>query len=1120
MFNSRPDSLFSERIVTLLLILGLFLGCAIVPPVPIDLTRFADNSSAQNLTFDSAGNQPFELTLTKYTVVGNNSLTPEGGVIRNITFTACPIEHMGSNVSNLTMNWPAGGSTPFFSGTLDSCQQLSVDPLLFNEYLSVRSADSTLEIINNPGIANFSIGAISFLMMKNPRMYHYDEPVTYTFAVPYGPISMIANITGEEIPPEYWVYENTRIHGIRYTCRSGDSIRTMYGPTRSWNISITLPPMDLTGLVGVNITNRSSADATFSLFDLPCPAYGTPGKYYAEVTELYVDLTNYTGPLPQSGFRDDFNTSTLNPHWDLRLVNGSGLAELDNDYLNGQVHLRSNSPSSDSGMALYYSTPISPPVSSTAGVMIETYISDWEVPDGNYSGIFFLNETANPGPTASMVPLIRGMLAFDDDQWIVYCPTAAIGVDPPNATGTMPSGPHTAQVLITNNATAFILDGSPAMVCEAPAEDFYVAFTSDPVTDSFNGNITLEYVEIMDVEYVSGWNGTLWMDMSLLPLGGSSYADVIVCDCPDRYNRNFTFSIGSDSPGVLELSNINVSYQALISYGGEGMAPTTSIDNSNFSWVGINSRVSDSDVLYQTGLYNSTVTNSEVVFSSLPCYTVSNSNVIMGVMIPPSAVGQVGTCDNRIEDSYLNFVFMVGGGSAVNSRLSGFLIAFTDFQDALVENLTLYEGTMILNGSRASIFQNPLDLGDIPLGIGMPLACSEGAFFAIDSAANLSIGDLSAGSIDCRFRLFNSNVTIYNLTFDNEFGGIKAELGDSTLFVRDMPNPVNITVYGGDTDVVFWNVNISEFGTLILSSEDMDVDNGFASVNGEANGGMLANLSSHYRTTLIFYNVTSFNGNIGYYENFTTNRTEASQLAVNCPISICSNFNYDSNTRILTVDVNSFSSYVLDYNYTPPSGGGGDENRELSISVSGECVGEAVQFNATSGASRVPDVNIRIYYPVSGFSYVHTGTGGTATFTPSQEGAYSFSAHLAGYEEVDGTFPVEECAPPVPPVQNETVAPVSLAQETPEEGTGGTIAPEQPPAQPPEEIEVPAQPPAQPLQEGTPQEQPEGAPPTAQPATCCFLFCAQLFGICWYWWLLIIILIIGGAYALSKSLAK
>ncbi len=1111
--DMKWNSIINERMVITLLFMGLFLGCAIVPPVPIELTRFADDSGIKNLTFDSAGSQPFDLTLTKYTVVGNNSLPPEGGVITRFAFTACPIEHMGSNVSNLTMHWPTGGSAEFYSGTLDSCQEMELDPLLFNEYLAIRSADSHISLINNPGMLNLSLGAISFLMMKNPHMYHYDEPVTYTFAVPYGPISIIANISGEEIPEEYQVYENTKIQGIRYKCRAGDGIRTMYGPTRSWNISMSLPAMDLTDIGGPNLTNKTSANATFSLFDLPCPAYGAPGKYSAEVTELYVRLTNYTGPLPQSSFRDDFDTATLNPHWDLRLVNGSGLAELDNDYLNGHAHLRSNSPSSDSGILMYYSDAISPPTDEGAGAMVEAYFSGREMPDQNYSGIFFLNETSDPDAMISLIPRLRGIFAFDDDGWIAYCPTAIVGMDPPNATGALSYGPHTLAVLIRNNATAYLLDGSPVALCEAPPEDFYVAFTSDPLTDAFDGNITLDYVEIMDVEYVTGYNGTLWMDMSLLPLGASSYADVIVCDCPDQYNRNFTFNISSDTPGIVEISNVNVMYGALISYGETGMAPTSSIENSDFSWVAMNSRISNSNVLYQTGLYNSTITDSEVVFSSLPCYNVSNSEVVLTLSIPPTEMGEEWvSCDNRIENSRLNFVILAGGGSTINSRLSGFAIAFTDFQDALVENLTLYEGTMILNGTRSSILQNPLDLGSIPFGMGMPLSLKENTFFVMDSAADLSFGNLDTGSIDCRFKLFDSNVTIYNLSFRNEFGGVRAELRESTLYLRDMPGPINITIYGGDTDLVFWDVNTSDFGTLILSSEDLDVDNGFASVDGEANGGMLANLSNNYRTTLIFYNLRSFDGKITYYENFTRNYTEAMEFGVECPDTICTNVQYSAATRTLQVDVSNFSTYVINYTQEPPTNGGSDP-KPLSVSISGNCVGSPVGFTAMSDSSSVEGVDITIIGPDSlVLTHVLTGQNGEISFTPGVTGTYTYWASASGYRTSEGRFSIIQCEGEQPPPSVPEV-PQSSGDESitsPEEPS----VPPEPPEEGPVEVEVPAVEPVvpQPPAETQPSIQP--APPA--PQACCFFgMCSSLFGICWYWWILALILIIGAAYYLA-----
>jgi hypothetical protein len=635
--------------------------------------------------------------------------------------------------------------------------------------------------------------------------------------------------------------------------------------------------------------------------------------------------------------------------------------------------------------------------------------------------------------------------------------------------------------------------------------------------------MSIDYVQIMDVSFKTNYTGVLWVDMSLLPFG-RSYADVLVCDCPEQYNRPFTFNIGSDTPGTLEISDINVSYDALISYDSDGVTPTSSIETDKFSWVAINSRITDSSMGYQSGLYNSTVDNSELILSSLTCYNVTNSELVIALMGGNTGLLPPGPCANEIRDSKLDFVMMLGG-SVVNSTLIGIpIMAFTDFQDAHVENLTLYQGNMILNGTRfPNFFNQSQDIGGVFSLLGtnsFPLGCSEDSFFVVDSVLDLSLGGLNAGTINCRFKVLNSNFTIYNITFQNEFGGFRGELKGSNLFVRDMPGPTNIALFGGETDIIFYGVNTSDYGTLLFSSNDIHVDNGFASINGSANGGQLAQLASDVQTTLVFYNIDDFDGHITYYENFTTNETEAVERGIPCPSSVCSNLRYNSAERTVTVDVNNFSTYVLNYTPLPPVPDNGGSDRDLAISVAGTCLREQVQFNATSGASRVSGVDITLYYPVSGFSHIHTGAGGTAAFIPTQAGTYRFSAYASGYRQVDGTFSEEECAPQVPPVQNETVAPTPPAQETPEEETGGTVAPGQPPAQPPEQVEVPAQPPAQPPQEGTPSEQPEQLPPTTQAQSCCFLFCAQIFGICWYWWLIILIIIIAGAYQLSKSLAK
>jgi hypothetical protein len=318
----------SSRILLTILILGFFIGCAIVPPVPVELTKFADSASHKNLTYDSSGNQPFDLNISKYTMVGNNSEPPDGGVITGFTFMACPHEHLGSNVSNLTMHWPTGGSTEFHSGYLTSCQMVSVDPTEFNYYLSAKSAYSFMGMLNSMtgGGGLPTSEETSFLMLKNPRMHDYREPPDFQFAVPYAPISVFAELLnsslGETLPEEYLIYDNTKIHGMKYLCHERDQIRVMYGPTRSWDISMYIPSMNISIPSVFNFSENVSASATLNLYDLPCPAYGEPGKYRAEVRSLYAEVTNYTGWIPDSVFYDDFNSSVLDPIWSIRETDG------------------------------------------------------------------------------------------------------------------------------------------------------------------------------------------------------------------------------------------------------------------------------------------------------------------------------------------------------------------------------------------------------------------------------------------------------------------------------------------------------------------------------------------------------------------------------------------------------------------------------------------------------------------------------------------------------------------------------------------------------------------------------------------------------------------------------
>ena len=613
--------------------------------MPIELTKFSDNTSAKNLTFDSAENETFELNITKYTIMGPESLPPNG-TITNFSFWACPYEHLGSNVSNLTMHWPTGGSTLIHAGELTSCQRLYVDPALFNNYLATQSAPPFLSYftgIIGGGVPDINNLTISFLMLENPRMHNVGDQVTYQFAVPYGPLDMIANLSGQAIPEEYKVYENSRISGMRYTCFEGDGLREKMGVDRSWNLTLTMPPTNISGLVTLN--DSVTVSALFNLHELDCPAYGAAGKYRAEVRSVYVSIWNYTGWVPDSVFADDFNSTVLDPIWDVRTVDGTGTAALENDFANSRVILRSDSAINDSGIIMYYSTPITPPTTNDSGVYVEAAIRTSETehltPDG-ISGMFFGNETVDPMSQSTVGQYIRGMFLHNSTDWMAFCPGSFV----PEANGQFltPGDTHRFVAVITNETMIYLLDDIPVVLnCTPPSENVYVGFFSDPLTDMWSGNMTLDYVQIIDVDYVTDWSGTTWVDMGLLPFGRSQ-ADIIVCDCPDQYGRLFDFNISSDTAGILEMSGVNVSYKALISYSADGTAPTSTINTDSFSWVAINSDIAASSVGYQSGMYNSTVDNSEVVLSSLYCNNVSNSELVLTFMInDPTILGLIGS---------------------------------------------------------------------------------------------------------------------------------------------------------------------------------------------------------------------------------------------------------------------------------------------------------------------------------------------------------------------------------------------------------------------------------------------------------------------------------------------
>gem|GEM_PF-1018899 len=877
---------------------------------------------------------------------------------------------------------------------------------------------------------------------------------------------------------------------------------------------------------------------------------------------------------------DHFDSALNTTAWLMRNVSSyGGLATYNYEPALSRIQLISQpaTPGDPStANLLYYNSSITAPTTNESGTYIVANVFFNESTPDAAVGLYFTNETIEPTTFGESLTYFRGGLGYYQEYMFVLCPNMSESVafnlsQVSELLGWPPvTGWHELAYYSTNETTVFLYDAMPISIgCSAQNESTYVALTSDPYTNLASGNTSVGWFEVYDVDYMENYTGSAWFDLGLLAyaefLNQTIYSDVIVFDADaegDKYGRVFEFEIESDSPGIVEVSNVNLTYGSLISYGDAGTYPTSTLDDdSDFSWFMINSHLVNSEMALNSYAYNSTITDSEIIMSRVDCTNITNSRLVFsGAVYNPRSPDELGIlstligdlnitdCSGEIVNSDLEFVFLLGG-NAWNSNISTLpaMIA-TDFRDAEFSNLTLRSGQMIVNGTRApDLFDGPVELSEL-FGAAiegltnqsnLPFGCEEDSEMVMDSTADLRLCNSTAAVMNCRFNLYNSNFTIRNSTFENEFGGIRVSLHNSSLRVGNLTELVNITTYGQFTDVVFWNVNTSLLpGELILSSEDVYVETGMASLNKNSTKINFTELTTIVNTSLIFNYVGTWDGHITYYENYTSNMSEALKKGIECPQERCYKVVHDTVAHTLRVDVSNFSTYVVNYTPTPPGPtpptlppGGNGGTAEFTLNVEGECVGEAVLFTASHSGLDMEGVKIQITNQASGTTSVHTDVHGNVEFFPQNEGTYYYVASEDGYEDKTGSFLAVICEeepillPDVPiveetPLENpeghegecgiyeggiwtpyscctdsdcgvgeqcvvNTCVPAAVSVIEIDE-TGHT------------EIEIPSE------------EGPAEAPQKEVPSLSCCLFgiCMDFAGICWYYWLIAIVLLV------------
>jgi hypothetical protein len=329
-----------------------------------------------------------------------------------------------------------------------------------------------------------------------------------------------------------------------------------------------------------------------------------------------------------------------------------------------------------------------------------------------------------------------------------------------------------------------------------------------------------------------------------------------------------------------------------------------------------------------------------------------------------------------------------------------------------------------------------------------------------------------------------------------------------------------------------------------------------ASANDSYPETNLSEVASLFRVSLIFNNVSDWNGDITFYDEFTTNKTYAMENGVQCPPSRCYYSNFDPITHTLRVDVSNFSTYVVNYtvwngtndtNVTPPED---DSDMTYDFLIDEGCAGEATTFSLSRNNAELEGFPIRIYGPDSStllYARLETNSSGVASFIPAEAGTYYYEARESGYRLREGSFSIEECeVPPVHPP--EQVEPPPETGQEPETGAGNASQVQPPTEEPATQcgeyingawvsyeccsdtecgagycIQHMCTTPSKPHSGetttiGAEGETGEGAAQTAQPkpSSCCLAgICGELLGICWYFWALLILLVVGAAIAYS-----
>jgi hypothetical protein len=762
----------------------------------------------------------------------------------------------------------------------------------------------------------------------------------------------------------------------------------------------------------------------------------------------------------------------------------AGVSYYENDAAGSQINLSSSSSTGASGIIVYYSDPV---IYAGGDSRIAAKIVPNRTAFENDGGMaaFFLS-TAKMQPAGGEVfnSSVRAAILFNQTSYFMTCDLS----DPyaMNAFGDFAPGDPANPEMQINLSSSYITlsaEGNELYSCYySGGDDLYLGFSPDPYTDQWNGNLSVGLATItsLNIHNTTGWR---WLDTNspgweLLIGAGASFnfsSDVIVRDCPSQWDCKYGFLMSSDTPGAVNVSITNITYENLVQYSHG--APTVNMSGTQiFSWIAANSTIINSTMRYQSSAINSRIVNSTLVMSNVEYVNVTNSTLmgvirltkfdnssissLLGLGVPSISVAPHKY--GEIKNSTLVGVVLFGG-SVYNSTLSGTSGIFMDFYGANMDNYTLRRGRVVVNMSRygaeaadwlsgAGMDNRTFDIGFIGrlVPIAPPFACDRGSTFAAEGFPVVRVADLN-GSFACNVELHNISMVFSRMNFSGStisgpasvLGGSAASgpvisLDNASVVLANQSGPLNVRIVNGEASITFYGLDAST-EPVVFDSNYHYLTSRIVAFNSSFYGWLNGTTA-----TIAFTNLSSFSGTVYYYPEFTDDPAVVQYNGTVCNESICSNVIWNPGSKTLMFDVNTYSTYSLGpaVNTTAPREDEPASPSSMFVSVNANSTGQPVWFFTTQrGGAPLEGVGITVREPDSHLIAIKTDANGSGQFVPRLAGLYEFTATKAGYYDFGGLFVVNQTQAALPENDsnqtNQTVTP-------PANQTNQTVTPPEP----------------------------------------------------------------------------